>query len=89
VRNAVGQPGARDSLSVSVGVRFMKHAADSRGDIDVSQMDQWTASTFDVFRSVGGRRSKEQMAADGIDTALIEKLLRPMPISIPAVSIPE
>ncbi len=89
VRHAVGQPGARDSLSVSVGVRFMKHAADSRGDIDVSQMDQWTASTFDVFRSVGGRRSKEQMAADGIDTALIEKLLRPMPISIPAVSIPE
>ena len=89
VRNAVGQPGARDSLSVSVGVRFMKHAVDSRGDIDVSRMDQWTASTFDVFRSAGGRRSKEQMAADGIDTALIEKLLRPMPISIPAVSIPE
>jgi hypothetical protein len=74
---------------VNVGVSFMKHAADSRGDIDVSRMNQWTASLFDVFRSVGGRRSTEQMVADGIDVELIQKLLRPMPISIPAVSIAE
>ena len=89
VRHAVGQPGARDSLSVSVGVRFMKHAAESRGDLDVETIDQWTASEFDVFRSVAGRRSAEQIAAEGIDVEFVQKLLRPMPISIPAVSIAE
>ena len=89
VRHAVGKPGARDSLSVTVGVCFMKHAADSRGDLDVEKMDTWTASEFDVFRSVAGRRSEDQMAADGIDIDFVQKLLRPMPISIPAVSIAE
>lgn len=89
VRHAVGQPGARDSLAVNVGLSFMKHAADSRGDLDVEKFDKWTASQFDVFRSVAGRRSMDQMAADGIDVDLVQKLLRPMPISIPAASIAE
>jgi uncharacterized protein (TIGR03083 family) len=89
VRHAVGQPGARDSLSVNVGVRFMKHAGESRGDLDVEKIDQWKASEFDVFRSVAGRRSAEQIAAEGIDVEFVQKLLRPMPISIPAVSIAE
>ena len=89
VRHAVGQPGSRDSLAVSVGVSFMKHAIDSRKDLDVEIANSWKVSDFDFFRSLGGRRSAEQISSVGIDIEFAQALLRPMPISIPTVSIPE
>ena len=89
VRHAVAQPGARDSQAVTVGVNFMKHAIDSRADLDVEVANTWNAAPFDVFRSLGGRRSAEQIHALGIDVEFIQKLHRPMPISIPAQSINE
>lgn len=89
VRHAVAQPGARDSQAVTVGVSFMKHAIDSRPDLDVEEANNWKASSFDVFRSLGGRRSAEQIRELGIDVDFIQKLHRSMPISMPAESINE
>lgn len=89
VRHAVGQPGGRDSASVAVGIGFIKHVVDSRDDIDVSTMNEWSASYFDVFRSLGGRRSVEQITSIGLDVEYVQKVINPLPISIPAVSIAE
>jgi hypothetical protein len=89
VRHAVSKPGARDSLSVQVGVSFMKYAIDSRKDLDIEIANSWNASDFDFFRSFGGRRSAEQITSVGIDVDFVRKLHDPMPISIPAESIHE
>jgi len=89
VRHAVGQPGARDSGAVTVGLGFIKTVIDSRDGIDIAVVNQSSVSTFDLFRSLGGRRSLEQIAAIGLDVEYVEKVIDPLPYSIPAVSIPE
>ncbi len=79
LRNALGQPGARDADSVLVGLGFMESAMDGfvRGAglpaLEV-RSPQWSAvmgdgepeveveaSTFELFRSFGGRRSESQI----------------------------
>jgi uncharacterized protein (TIGR03083 family) len=89
VRCAVNMPGARDAASVAVGVGYIKTLVDSRDDLDVDVINSWSASEFDIFRSLAGRRSAEQIAASGADVAFIEKTLERLPTSSPAVSIPE
>ena len=89
VRHAVGKPGARDATSVTVGIGYIKTLIDGREDLDVAVVNSWSVNDFDLFRSIGGRRSVEQIASAGLDVAFIEKTLKPMPTSIPVVSIPE
>ena len=89
VRHAVGQPGARDSVAVTVGLGFIKAVIDSREGIDIAVVNQSTVSTFDLFRSLGGRRSREQIAAIGLDVEYVKKAIDPLPYSIPATPIPE
>ena len=89
VRHAVGQPGARDSVAVTVGLGFIKTVIDSREGIDIAVVNQSTVSTFDLFRSLGGRRSREQIAAVGLDVDYVEKVIGPMPYSLPTIPIPE
>lgn len=89
VRHAVGKPGARDAATVTVGIGYIKTLIDGREDLDVAVVNSWAIDDFDLFRSIGGRRSVEQIASAGLDVAFIEKTLKPMPTSIPAVSIPE
>ena len=81
LRNALGQPGARDAESIVVGLGFMESALDGfvRGSglpaLEV-RSPQWRAvmgegepeveveaSTFELFRSFGGRRSEAQIRA--------------------------
>lgn len=89
VRHAVGKPGARDAATVAVGIGYIKTLIDGREDLDVAVVNSWSVDDFDLFRSISGRRSVEQIAAAGLDVAFIEKALKPLPTSIPAVSIPE
>jgi uncharacterized protein (TIGR03083 family) len=89
VRHAVGQPGARDSAAVTVGLGFIKTVIDSRDGIDIAVVNQSTVSTFDLFRSLGGRRSLEQIAAIGLDVEYVKKAIDPLPYSIPTIPIPE
>lgn len=89
VRHAVGKPGARDAATVAVGIGYIKTLIDGREDLDVAVVNSWSVDDFDLFRSISGRRSVEQIEAAGLDVAFIEKTLKPLPTSIPAVSIPE
>jgi uncharacterized protein (TIGR03083 family) len=89
VRHAVGQPGARDSGAVTVGLGFIKTVIDSRDDIDIAAVNESSVSTFDLFRSLGGRRSLEQIAGIGLDVEYVEKAIDPLPYSIPTIPIPE
>jgi uncharacterized protein (TIGR03083 family) len=89
VRHAVGKAGARESASVAVALGFIKNVIDSRDDLDVAVLNNAKTSGFDQFRSLGGRRSLEQIAATGLDIEFVQNVVRPMPISIPTVSIVE
>jgi uncharacterized protein (TIGR03083 family) len=89
VRHAVGQAGARDSGAVAVGVGFLKNMINARDGLDIAVMDAWTIADFDSFRSLGGRRSLEQIAALGLDVEFVQQVLQPMPTSIPDVSVAE
>jgi uncharacterized protein (TIGR03083 family) len=89
VRHAVGQPGARDSDAVTVGLGFIKTVIDSRDGIDIAVVNESSVSTFDLFRSLGGRRSLEQIAAIGMDVEYVKKAIDPLPYSIPTIPIPE
>lgn len=89
VRHAVGQPGNRDSAAVAVGAAFMKNIIAMRKNLDVSTMENWQISTFEVLRILGGRRSLEQIKTAGLDVEYVKKVVDPLPISIPAVSIAE
>jgi hypothetical protein len=89
VRHAVGQPGARDSVAVAVGLGFIKTVIDSRDGIDIAVVNESSVSTFDLFRSLGGRRSRDQIAAIGLDVEYVEKAIDPLPYSIPIIPIPE
>lgn len=89
VRHAVGRPGGRDSAAVVVGAGFMKNVIAMRRKIDVSVVDGWSISEFEVFRILGARRSIEQIEAAGLDVEFVKEAIAPLPISIPSVSIPE
>ncbi len=89
VRHAVGQPGNRNSAAVAVGAAFMKNIIVMRKNLDVSTMENWQISTFEVLRNLGGRRSLEQIKTAGLDVEYVKKVVDPLPISIPAVSIAE
>ena len=89
VRHAVGKSGARDSAAIAVGAGFMKNLIEMRKKLDVSVVDNWPISTFEVFRTLGGRRSIEQIAAAGLDVEFVKQAIEPLPLSIPAVSIAE
>jgi hypothetical protein len=52
-------------------------------------VNQSTVSAFDLFRSLGGRRSSDQIAAIGLDAEFVQQFIGPMPYSIPAVPIAE
>ena len=89
VRHAVGKPGARDSAAVAVGAGFMKNIIEMQKKLDVSVVDNWPISTFEVFRTLGARRSIEQIAAAGLDVEYVKEAIEPLPISIPEISIAE
>ena len=67
----------------------MKNVIAMRRKIDVAVVDGWSISDFEVFRILGGRRSVEQIETAGLDVEFVKEAIAPLPISIPAVSIPE
>lgn len=89
VRHAVGKPGARDAATTAVALGFVKSMVEKREELDITVVNNSPASDFDVFRSLGGRRSLEQIESVGVDVELAQSLIATMPYSIPAVSIPE
>ena len=89
VRHAVGRPGNRNSAAVAVGAGFMKNAIAMSKELDVSVVDNWPISTFEIFRTLGARRSLEQIVNAGLDAEFVKEVIDPSPLSIPPVSIAE
>jgi uncharacterized protein (TIGR03083 family) len=89
VRQAVGQSGGRNSGAVAVGVGFLKYTIAKGKKLDVSVIEEWPISAFEVFRTLGARRSLEQIAVSGLDPEFVKDAIAPLPLNIPAVSITE
>ena len=89
VRHAIGQPGSRNSSAVEVGAAFMKYTIAKGMKLDVSVVNNWPISTFEVFRTLGARRSLEQVEQAGLDPEFVKQAIDPLPLSIPDGSIAE
>lgn len=93
LRHALGAPGGRDALSVSVAVGWVLHTADQRSPSSAEtlqrSLDTRALTPFDLLRVATGRRSADQITALGLDAELIGDLLAGTPLSMPASSIPE
>jgi len=89
VRHAVGLPGNRESAAVAVGAAFMKNIIAMRKNLDISTMENWQISPFELLRILGGRRSLEQIETVGLAVEYVKKVVDPLPISIPSLSIAE
>lgn len=89
VRHAVGAPGGRDSLAVSVAVGWLLDMAEDRspGLGDVLRSSE--LSGFDLLRVLTGRRSPSQIRALGLDADALVAVLSGSPLKPPAESIPE
>jgi uncharacterized protein (TIGR03083 family) len=84
LREAVGRPGATDSLAVKVAVGWLLNMADGAGAGSADALRASGASDFDLLRSLGGRRSAAQMDAIGLPGAEIVALLAGSPLKPPA-----
>jgi uncharacterized protein (TIGR03083 family) len=84
LRDALGDSGARDSVAVDVGLRWLEFAFITRmpaGTFD--QLDDDKLDRYDLLRSLTGRRSVVEIDALGLDGAAIEVALQGTPISVP------
>ena len=82
LREAVGQPGAHDSLAVKVAVGWLLNMAEGAGMAD--RLRATGVSDFDLLRSLGGRRTAAQMNAVGLPGDEIITLLAGSPLKPPA-----
>lgn len=93
LRHALGIPGGRDALSVSVAVGWVLHTADQKSPTLAEtlrrSLDTRGLAPFDLLRVATGRRSASQIDDLGLDADLIGDQLAGTPLSMPAVSIPE
>jgi hypothetical protein len=84
LRDALGDSGARDAVAVDVALRWLQHAFIAQmpaGTFDRSGIDE--LSSYELLRSLTGRRSVVEMDALGLDGATIAEALQGTPISVP------
>ncbi len=84
LREAVGRPGAHDSLAVKVALGWLLNMADGRASGLAAQLRATGASDFDLLRSLSGRRTAAQMAALGLPADEILDALKGSPLKPPA-----
>lgn len=89
LRHALGIPGARDSLAVSVGLGWLLDRAEGTSPGLAERLMTSVASEFDLLRVLTGRRSLAQMSAFGLDTNELVALFDGTPLRPPAESIGE
>lgn len=89
IRNAIGEPGARDSQAVHVAHAWFKTILSSRGEPSVVSLVSSDVSAFDFIRSLSGRRTPEQISACGLDAATVVEVVAGMPVSIPTREVSE
>jgi hypothetical protein len=89
IRYAIGAPGARDALSVTVSANWIRNFLSKHSHPQASEILSANVSDFDLFRSIGGRRSLAQVRACGLNDVVVNDIVAGMPVSIPAQEISE
>lgn len=87
IRKALGQPGARETLAISVAEGFLRDSFSRREDPAIVQLAKHELSGFEYLRTLSGRRSRSQLLAYGFDPVLIEHLFATMPFDIPKTDV--
>jgi uncharacterized protein (TIGR03083 family) len=89
LRHALGVPGARDDLAVTVALGFVLHTADEASPGLAGQLLSSGIDDFDLLRACSGRRSPEQIAALGFDPDLAATMVAGSPVSLPSAPVDE
>ena len=89
IRYAIGAPGARDALSITVSANWIRNFLSKHAHPEASEILLADVSDFDLFRSIGGRRSLAQVRACGLNDVVVNDIVAGMPVSIPAQEISE
>lgn len=89
IRYAIGAPGARDALSITVSANWIRNFLSKHSHPQASEILLADVSDFDLFRSIGGRRSLAQVRACGLNDVVVNDIVAGMPVSIPAQEISE
>jgi hypothetical protein len=89
IRFAIGQPGARDVLSVTVSANWTRNFLARHPHPQANEILNAQVSEFDLFRSMGGRRSLRQIRECGLNEIVVDQIIAGMPLSIPATEIAE
>lgn len=89
LRHALGAPGARDDPAVGVALGWALHTAESTSPGLAAQLLAAGLDDFDLLRTCSGRRSRDQVAALGLDPELVATLVAGSPVSLPAAAVDE
>ena len=89
IRYAIGALGARDALSVTVSANWIRNFLSKHSHPQASEILLADVSDFDLFRSIGGRRSLAQVRACGLNDVVVNDIVAGMPVSIPVDEISE
>lgn len=89
IRYAISSPGARDALSVTVSANWVRNFLAGHSHPQAKEILQAEVSDFDLFRSLGGRRTLAQVRACGLNENVVNEIVAGMPVSIPAKEISE
>lgn len=88
IRHALGQPGARDSSAVRVGLGWLLDAAGDETGL-ASRLGRSSLGDFDLLRVLSGRRSAEQIAQLDLDPDELLPLFVGKPLTPPSITIEE
>ena len=87
MRSALGVPGGRDSKAVEVGVGFFLNLIEVSDPPLFDVLITTSASSWDVLRSLTGRRTVEQMNTLGLDGAAIALRFPGSPFTLPQEAV--
>ena len=87
MRSALGVPGGRDSKAVEVGVGFFLNLIEVSDPPLFTELTNTSASSWDVLRSLTGRRTVEQMNASGLDGEAIALHFPGSPFTLPTEAV--
>jgi hypothetical protein len=87
MRSALGVPGGRDSIAVEVGVGFFLNLIEVSDPPLFAVLTNASASSWDILRSLTGRRTVEQMNALGLDGEAIALHFPGSPFTLPKEAV--
>ena len=87
MRHALDMPGDRDSAAVAVGEGFVRFFLSQDKRPEVVALADSPVKGFEFIRSIGGRRSAEQIAAAGLDVEAVTTFLSNALFSLPSETV--